>query len=296
MNARVWLIVIPLFVLGGMLASVYGVERSLLFKNTGHHYTVALDENTRIDWTGGYIFAKARTRLPRISVRDEPGTARSITEARFQARETAHEQASLELLRAVGRLRVNSDSFLLNMLQQDRDLRERMATLTDLFLVKSRHTSEGYVSVELALPFHGKGLYSLLAGRNYARGEIPRYDDLPVTDDFTGLIIDTTEFPGFQPSLEPSVFTDVGRQIYGPEVVSRRCVIRRGLAAYYTTREHAQNDNRVGLNPLYTFAAGTTGPGKSNVFLDSEDALRMIASESGRKALSRCAVVFVVRK
>lgn len=296
MNFRVWLLALIIFLLGSVLASLYAIERSLLFKNTGHHYVVDLDESTQIDWTGGYIFAKARTRLPRISLRPQPGTARSITEARFQAREAAYEQASLKLLRAVGRLRINSRQLMLNKLDQDRELRDRVGALPDLFIVKSRHTSEGYVSVELALPFYGKGLYGLLAGRTYARDPIPEYDEMPVTDNFTGLIIDTTEFPDFQPSLEPGIFTDAGRKIYGPEMVTRRCVTRRGLAAYYTTREHAQNDDRIGINPLFTFAAGTLGPGKSDVFLDPEDALRLIATETGRKALKRCAVAFVVKK
>ncbi len=296
MNFRVWLICVPLLLLPGVFASLYGIERALLFKNTAHHYQVALDENTTIDWTGGYIFAKATVRLPKISLEGHPGTARSITEARFKASEEAYEKASLELMRAVGRLRVDSRFSLLGQLNQDRDLRDRMGSLSELFLVKTRNTSEGYVGIELALPFYGRGLYSLIAAGSRSRSEVPVYDGFPVTDEFTGLIIDTTELPDFQPALQPAVYTDTGRKIYGPEIASRHCVIRHGLAAYYTTRENAQNDSRVGINPLYTFASGTLGSGKSDVSLDAEDALRMIASESGRQALQRCGVVFVVKK
>ncbi len=293
------MIVLNIFI---SINSSFAIDRGVLFRDISSHFIIALDEDISIDWTGGYVFAKARVRFPRIVFdRTDPDfqsrhTASSLTEARAISGEKAREQASLRLMQSLLRLRLDTDFFFQEKLAVDRNLRERLSDLPSLFIEKSRNNGDGFESIELALPFYGeKGLFSILAGQNYASDEIPVGPEGDVVDTITGLIIDTREFPEFQPSLEPKIFSDQGRLIYGPRMVARSCAVRIGNAAFYNSEAMARHDRRLGLAPYYVFASGVKGPGKSDVFLDGSDVMRIIGSPTGRNALRKCAIVFLTK-
>ncbi|MCB1308031.1 MAG: hypothetical protein KDK30_07625 [Leptospiraceae bacterium] len=260
-----------------------------------------IDEFTRIDWTNGVLYARAEVRLPRIVFDSsnpefgQPGTATSITGARSQARFEARELAALRLMNALTGLQLDSRFTVREKMNQDRVLREQMGYVSDHFVVRSRHTGEGYVSVELALPFLGdNGLYALLSRSYYNTRPVPEVGPVDVVDEVTGIVIDMREFPDFQPSLEPRIFSDQGRMIYGPEMVTRTCAMRRGMGIYYTSDEMARRDRRVGLRPYYVYAAGLVGPDRTDLYLDAHDVERLLGHASGRQALHYCAVVFVM--
>lgn len=272
-----------------------------MFREIRNHFLQPVDENSSIDWTGGYIFTEVRVRLPRI-VNDRsstdygsPDTESSLTRARERARREAVEDASLHLMQVLLQLRLDSSFTVRQKMERDGAFRERMGDVSSLFLTRSRHTGDGYVSVELAIPFRGeKGLYSRLYDEGRSQGNIPEMDPEGVSDPITGIIIDVSEYPDFNPSLQPRIFTDQGRMIFGPGIVSRRYAVYRGMAAYYSNGDRARSDRRLGNAPFYTFASGVTGRGKSDIFLDSEDASRILNGPQGREALRRCAVVFIV--
>ena len=286
------------------VSAVPAFSRAAIPQFTPHDSLVLeIDENTSVDWTGGFVYASARVRLPRIVFDSShpdfatPGTETSLSGARARARSEALELASIRLTRAITGLRLDGRFTVLERMQQDRSLRERLGNLSRLFRVKSRHTGEGYVSIELALPFREEeGLYSVLAGSHYNSQPVPEVGPLDVVDELSGLVLDVREQPDFVPSLEPRIYTDQGRLIYGPEVITRACTIRRGPAIYYTDEEKALKDPRVGMQTLYAYAAGVLGNGRSDLVLDASDAERLLASPVGRQSLHYCAVVFVVRK
>jgi len=284
-----------------VITGLSAIDRGVLFRSLEGDFLTKIDDDVSIDWTGGYIFARARIRLPRVILDrrqvdfDSSDTAVSMTDARAIAGDRAREQASLRLMRALSFLRLDSDFLFIEKMESDRALRYRMGELPSLFIEKTRSSGEGFESVELALPFYGeKGLYSMLAGEHYSAETVPETTGPVVPDRMTGIIIDVSEFPGFQPSLEPGIFTDQGRRIYGAGTVSRNCAVRRGLASYYDQESKARQDRRLGFAPYYVFAAGLRGRNRSDVFLDSVDIMRILGSESGRNALKKCAVVFVV--
>jgi len=220
------------------------------------HYVVQVDPDSRIDWTGGVAFARARVRLPRIVYeRADPefgrtGTARSLTEARALARRQAREQAALRLMELTQGMQLDARYTLRQRMESDRLLRDRIGGLTERFQVRSRQTGEGYVAVELMLPFHGpEGLYALLARSTSGTRPPPEPGPLDVADEISGIIIDASELPDFRPSLEMRIFSDSGRMIYGPEIASRNCAVRRGMAAYY--RDAARARRSAALSGLY---------------------------------------------
>ncbi len=280
--------------------ALFARDRTLFFRTPAFHFVQVIDENARIDWTGGYVFAEARVRLPRIIYdRKHPdfgkaGTETSITDARAAARNKATELATLRLMNTLTSLRLDSSFTLYEKMTVDRELRESLGNLSERFLTKSRNVGEGYVSVELAMPFLGEdGLYSMLVGSHYGSELPPVVEPLDVVDAVSGLVVDLREAREFTPSLEPRIFTDRGRLIYGPEMAGSSC-IRRGLVSYYASAERAMQDARLGDAPYYTYAAGVMGRGKSDIYLDAEDAERLLGHASGRMVLRRCRVVFIV--
>jgi hypothetical protein len=267
------------------------------------HYVVAPTPDVRIDWTAGAVYARARVRLPRIAYANAGGfadgapRATSLTEARTMAREAAREQAGLQMMNALGRLPLDSRGFLADRMADDRELRDRLGELAERFVVRTRSTGEGYETVELAMSFTGeRGLYALLLRSLYASEPAPETDVRGQVDAVSGLIIDVSELSEFQPSLEPRVYSDRGRLIYGPEIASRSCSVRRGLAVYHSSLERARQDRRAGANAYYVYAGGVTGANRSDIYLDAEDVERILGHESGRTALRRCAVTFVMRR
>ena len=290
-------------VLAGLLAlPLFARDRSLFFRTPAYHFIQELDEHSSVDWTGGYVFARSRVRLPRIIYEPshpdygQPGTAASISDARAAARGRATELATLRLMNSVSALRLDSRFTLLEKMRLDADLRESLGSLASHFITKSRNTGEGYVSVELAMPFLGPdGLYSMLVRSNYGTQRPPEVGPVDVPDPISGLVVDLREHPGFHPSLEPRIFSDRGRLIFGPETAGRVC-LRQGLVAYYASAEQARRDRRVGGQPYYTYAAGVMGTGQSDIYLDAEDVERILGHRSGRAALSRCNVVFILQR
>ncbi len=267
------------------------------------HYVVAPSPDVRIDWTAGALYARARVRLPRIAYSNAGGfadrspRAASLTEARTMARETAREQASLQLMNALGRLPLDSRGLLSERMADDRELRDRLGELAERFVVRTRSTGEGYETVELSMSFTGeRGLYALLLRSLYASEPAPEANPRGQVDTVSGLIIDVSELSEFQPSLEPRIYSDRGRLIYGPEIASRSCSVRRGLAVYHSSLERARMDRRAGANAYYLYAGGVTGANRSDIYLDAEDVERILGHESGRTALRRCAVTFVMRR
>lgn len=291
-----------LAVSGGVIFSttVMPMDRRLMFHQSTDD-VVEIRDASSINWTAGFITAQAEVRLPRIvfdtGQREiiSEDTVGSITEARLRAREEARGAATRKILRQVARLPLNSDYTILEKLRTDRVLRRRFAGISERILVRSRKTGEGVVAVELALPFFSeRGLYALVAGEQGAGKILPEVELLPIQDEITGLILDATDFKEFRPSLEPRIYSDQGRLIYGPETIGSGCTVRRGLVRYFLSRERARQRGRLGIAPYYTHAAGTTGGRKNDLYLSSSDVLHLLGNKSARRALKSCAVAILV--
>ena len=290
-----------LIVAGAGAFSLRANDRRIFIRRDPGHYNFSLGEASLLDWTEGYVLSHASARLPRIVFNPEspdygmPDTERTITDARARAREEAHDSAAARLTDALLELPLDARYTIREKMNQDGSLRDRMGHMISRFLVASRRTGEGYVSVDLAIPLYGpRGLYELLLPARRGKMEVPVVGELAVEDRVTGLIVDVSHIPVFQPALFPEIYTDRGRKIYSPEMVREKQLLNRGPVAYYTSPEEARRDPRLGIAPYYVEAAGVLGKNQSNVFLDLEDAARILSCDSGREALKNGAVVFIV--
>ncbi len=289
-----------LFVLLLPVGGVFALDRAMFSRELPDHIVAMPVQDTKVDWTSGFMLARATVRLKRIAIdRKDPefgsdNTEQSLSAARARARREAREEAALRLVRALEKIGLSSSGGFLDRMRADTAMRGRMGSLEDRFILASDRTGEGYVSVELALPFFGdQGLMELLADNRFGSDNPPESDVRSTGDPMTGILIDVSEFPDFEPALEPRILSSQGRMIYGAEVAMRSCAVHKGLASYHGTRESARKDKRLGMSPYYVFAAGLSGSRKTDVFLDSADVMRITGNEGGRRALSRCAVAFV---
>lgn len=288
-------IVIPFFLI---VSSVSGVDRSIFFGDHSGHYIARPQKDVIVDWSAGYLSARATVDLKKI-VYDErspdfgkPWTAMSLTDARSTARRSASERASEMLMKTLEDLPLDLGKTLGQRAGRDEGLNQRIGAIQSLFIVKSENTGEGYVSVEMAIPFYGRdGLMSLVADSGAQSIEIPEIPSDTFRDNITGIIIDLTEFPEFRPTLLPKIFSDQGRFLYGAESVLVRTVIKRGLVAYHTTPEAAKKDPRAGVNPYYLYASSARDGG---IYLDSSEVTRLLSSPQARRALRSAQVIFVL--
>lgn len=284
------------------------LDLSVLMRTDPSHYTEKRLDGTVVNWTGGFIVSEATARLPEIDpapeqwnrktgsygggANEEP--ARSITEARFLAREKARRIATENILKSLQNLPLNSSFTVYEKMSVDEGFKERMGRIYELIRLKRIRPGRGEMTVELALPLLGQnGVFTLIANAQYGGLEIPEMDVSGLEDPITGIIVDLRELDHFETSLEPAIFTDQGRKIYGPEFIDPAATTGRGPVAFHSSVRMAKNDDRVGLHPYYLFASGSRGKYKSDVFIDSEDARRILSSRSGRKALKNGAVVFI---
>ncbi|MCE9600082.1 MAG: hypothetical protein K8S54_19130 [Spirochaetia bacterium] len=256
----------------------YGLRKDHLQTKSG--------TDTFVDWTAGYISARAEVQIEDIR------SGGGITRARDEATEKARELALSRALATLSRLPINGKRTIESEMRQDENLAMRMGRVSSLPFERSRQVAEGNVIVELILPFYGRrGFYSKLrAQQNEAVPEIKHNNP---EDEITGVLIDATE-TSLEPVLEPRILTDQGRLIYGPGQADRSCYGARGLASFHASRELARKDLRLGESPYLLYA--TTRPGANgDLFISSQDAVRILGSKTGRNALRLCEVVIMLK-
>lgn len=250
--------------------------------------------DTYVNWTAGFAWVQAKVVIPRVSTDRKDHGAQdvvfSLSDARAKARDRAASNASVMLMDLIHKLPTGHGKSLAQLRAESSSIQNELSDISSRFLIKSSRMSDGFVTIEMGLPFYSeKGLMAVIATRE--REEIPEMQlDIP-DEKITGLIIDATDLPQFQPALETAIFTDQGRQFYGSEMAKRSCVVRRGSVVYYYQRESAFDDRRLGRNPYYVVASGLVN---GNIYVDSTDAARIL--HSGRSALERCAVAILVAK
>lgn len=256
----------------------YGIRKDHLQKTLG--------DGVYVDWTAGYISVSADHKI------EDVRAGGGLTRVRDDATQKAREKALSRLMQIVSTLPIHGHDTIESKLESDESLQNRMGMLASLPFEKARRVGDGSVSVELILPFYGRrGLLSrVYSGEESEMAELVHENP---EDPITGIVVDATEASS-DPVLEPRILTDQGRLIYGPGIARRGCYVSRGMAAYYTSREAARKDKRVGENPYLVYARGRKTPG--DLFISSQDSVRILGSKSGRDALRKCAVTIVVSK
>ncbi len=250
--------------------------------------------SVEMDWIAAEIRAKAGVDLQASTGGMFP-LAETLTEARQRARRQAAEKATALLMKKLLSIRLNDRYTLQEYRQAAPFFRERSAHLRRHFTIRSRRTGDQYVSTELAVALSGNnGIYQLLIDNRFGSEEIPMAESSQPTDQVSGLVLDLSHLPQFNPSLEPHLYSGRGRLLYGPQMVEKFCAMKDGLVAYRKDAAHALRDERVGSAPYYAYAAGIFGKNRANIYLHEEDTSRILNTPSARLAMRRCAVIIVI--
>lgn len=254
----------------------------LFGRSGGDHLRLTPLEGVVIDWTLGIISAQGQAVIGDVR-------SRGVTRARDEAVVEAREIALSRLIRAASGLSVNGRTTVSTLISNHEDVAEKFSGAPGLAVEKSRRVAEGFVSVQLELPFHGRrGLLALIS-RPVEREEPPRTSHENPQDRMTGILVDATETTTV-PVLEPRILTDRGRLVSDGQPCRGR-----GAAVYHVSRELAGRDRRIGESPYRVYASSRSeAPG--DLFISSEDALRILGSNSGRSALKSCSIVILMKR
>lgn len=251
-------------------------------RSSENHLQLVPQEGVVIDWTAGIISAQGQAVIGDVR-------SQGVTRARDEAVVEAREIALSRLIKAVSAMSVNGRSTVSTLIADHDDVAEKFSSAPSLAVEKSRRVAEGFVSVQLELPFHGRrGLLALIS-RPVEREEPPLTSHENPEDRMTGILVDATE-TNTVPVLEPRILTDRGRLVSDGQPCRGR-----GAAVYHVSREMAGRDRRIGESPYRVYASSRSqAPG--DLFISSEDALRIFGSKSGRSALKSCSIVILLRK
>jgi hypothetical protein len=119
---------------------------------------------------------------------------------------------------------------------------------------------------------------------------VPLEEGNPVI--YTGVLIDARNID-LNPALFPRILNEDGRVVYGPEFLISTFAAQRGSVGYYDQMMPAQNDDRVGLNPIRINALRASGRDSTDLIISDADALRLHGSLENLKLLERCRVVIL---
>ncbi len=119
------------------------------------------------------------------------------------------------------------------------------------------------------------------------------YRNSPAPEQYTGLIVDMRGIE-FRPALAPRIFSEDGRLIYGPEFLSRRAGIERGIAGYARSLSDTELKARTGKRPLHIVALESMGHYRTDAVIAEEDAMKIFDHPTTLKNLRKAKVVFLI--
>ena len=94
--------------------------------------------------------------------------------------------------------------------------------------------------------------------------------------------------------MSPRIFNEDGREVYGSVNVDLEYAIKNGISGYTSNLTAAQNNQRVGANPITVKAVRTSGPGKSDIIISNADAQVIRASAESAAFMKQCKIMIVL--
>lgn len=110
---------------------------------------------------------------------------------------------------------------------------------------------------------------------------------------YTGLIIDARGL-SVRPAMAPKVLDDRGDEVYGSKYVTREYAVDIGMVGYEKDINRARLNERVADNPLIVKAIEASGPNKTDVVINSADALKIHNAAANMNFLQHCKVMFIL--
>ncbi len=247
-----------------------------------------------VDWGKGLIISHG---IGRVSLSDEGrpqdlygGGAISLNRGRVNADNEAREQAVEKMFRMVRGIRVDADTLLEEILEQDPVFQSRITRVVT-GRTKMREYPVDFAASGCRAELRIGDLLLAIPYR-YPGDPFPSRIDNPIPTDYTGLVIDARGL-GVEPMILPSIFDENGLEIYGRYMVDIRHASRHGIVAYARSEEEAMNYRAAGERPYYTVALKGL---KGCPVLADRDVRKIFSGRGTVEQLKKCRVVFIIDK
>lgn len=261
-----------------------------------------------VNWTDGIIEVTGTGIMP------ETG---SLAQKRLMGYRAAIADAYRKLAEATSGVRVDAETTVANYVTTSDVIRTQVnGLIKGAQAGKATYKPDGSVEVKLTLDLYGKGrpLASVVvparqpdappviptsatptAGGPAPAGSSAPVTPTPVTEDYTGVIIDAKGLKA-EPAMGPSLLDETGRELYlGDLPANPDEVIERGIASYAASVDEAKTlKGRVGNKPLILKAKAVKGPQRADLVLDRAAAGLLLGADQRKAFLSTFNVIIVL--
>ncbi len=210
--------------------------------------------------------------------------ATSPAQARLGAEKAAQLDAFRNLLGQVKGIHVSADKTVGDQMGQE-EIRARVdGVIKGYRVVKKRYFSDQGVELDVEVPLASISLAVLPAPV-----EVPPPTGVRSGKDrHTGLVVDVRGL-GVQPVLAPRLLDEVGKVLYGLEMLSEATRRTSGVAAWYKSADTASRAQSVGDAPLVVKAARAQG---SDLVLGAAEARALEELPPGVLSEGRVTIVY----
>ena len=248
-------------------------------------------EESQADWTKNTVTtlgtASIRIDYGGTPVNINDGGHISITEARRAAYETAKDIAMEKMISIIKNIRIDQDSTLGNILEQNSFTRQKLASALER--IKYEEFSTGFDSSSCRARLAFGDIISSLPFL-FPEDEFPERMDVPIETEYTGLIIDAREL-NVKSMLFPVIYNKNGLEIISRRNINGAAAAKYGMLSYAFDEKEAKQNKRIGKFPLYTAAIEEN---RNCPVLSEKDVRRIFSSPKTLNAMRECRIVFII--
>jgi hypothetical protein len=254
----------------------------------------AVQMKEAINWSRGAIVAYG---MERIALREDGapvdavgGKIISLNRGRAASYLKAREQALGRMTLLVRGIRVDADTMLTDLLEENDVVQSRIARIIKDRMKFSFFPIDFYTSgcrAELKI-----GDLIPAVAFKFPGEDFPSRIDNPIPTDYTSLIIDVRGMK-VAPMMLPSVFNENGLEVFGRHYVDIRHATRFGIVGYALSEKEAVKSPLAGDHPYYTDAIGEM---KGCPVIANRDVRKIFSSVQTVANLKKCRVIFIIDK
>ncbi len=150
---------------------------------------------------------------------------------------------------------------------------------------------------QLVLPKEVRQIESISTVTPVSKGNPDTPETNPPTreneaDPVSGLIVDARKIV-LQPSLVLRLMDESGKEVYGPEFVSRENVVQLGMCTYHSSMDTVGGEKRVSPNALVVRGLRSSGANRCDIVISNTDAAKIRSTPELLPSLRKCRVIVV---
>lgn len=244
--------------------------------------------NCTINWSTG----KIRTEVY-IPISDtDPNIGRQAANYSSQIKDLLRKS----MIKALGYLRIDKMFLLKDVYSFEVDIRYEIIANVDkaFYYPPLKRGNRYYGAVELTL--FGSGGLANLFYREIDNLKITNYvqkDSTKNMEYFDGLIVDTSIYKSYMPSIEIRIYDENTNLLYGPDTLNREDLEKNGVCQYTTSLKEAFMHPHSGRRIFYLMPHRLLGKKKTDIIIKNSDAARLFANPRTLKFLNQGRVIIV---